>query len=328
VTRFVLARLADYSDEALRRELRRVARLVPDRILTRKAFDAHARVRAQTVADRFGGWRAALAAAGLGARYSGAVITEKRRRRISRHMTDDELLAELRDLAAALGQATVTRKDVDLHGRVGSYVYFTRFGAWGEALRRAGLAQTRGTRRFADDDLAANMRAVWTHLGRQPHAADMARAPSRISARTYQQRFGSWRGALVAFVAFAAGKRKRYVPRAASVEVTPPHATRCYARRRKTPVGAVDDAGAGGRPGRVAGGRRGRLVPLGLRYAILERDRFRCLACGRSPATHAGLALHVDHVVPWSKGGATSAENLRTLCAECNIGRGAGRWES
>lgn len=32
--------------------------------------------------------------------------------------------------------------------------------------------------------------------------------------------------------------------------------------------------------------------------------------------------LHVDHIMPWSKGGKTTFENLHTLCADCNIGRG------
>lgn len=350
MTEFVLEPLSDTSDRALLRELRRVARLVPAHPptragaptrtgahmragarakpipLTRKLFDAHARVSAETVAGRFGGWQAALEAAGLGHRWSGAVITEKRRAKRSRFMTDEELLAELRGLAQRLGKPALTRREFDNHAAIGSYVYFTRFGAWGEALRRAGLAQTRGTRRFGDTDLADNLRTVWTRLGRQPAAADMSRAPSRISARTYQTRFGSWRRALTAFVAFAAGKRKRYVPRAASLEITPPHRTRSYARRRKTQVAGAPGAhgGAVGWQGRLPPERRGRAVPLGLRFEIIERDHFRCVACGRGPATHRGLMLHVDHIVPWSKGGMTVAENLRALCVECNLGRGDG----
>jgi 5-methylcytosine-specific restriction endonuclease McrA len=30
----------------------------------------------------------------------------------------------------------------------------------------------------------------------------------------------------------------------------------------------------------------------------------------------------VDHIVPWSKGGETILENLRTLCSKCNLGKG------
>lgn len=320
MTRFVLSRLADTSDAALLRELRRVARLVPGSVLTRRGFDARARVRSGTLCARFGGWREALAAAGLGGRYSGAVVTEKRRAKRSRFMTDGELLRELRAQSLGRGEETVTKRAFDLHAPVGSHVYLLRFGSWGEALRLAGLPQTRGTRRFDDKDLADNLRAVWTHLGRQPYASDMARPPSRISARTYHMRFGSWRRALAAFVAFAAGKRKRYVPRATSLAVVPPHATRSYALRRKSPVATA----AGAWKGRVPDAKRSRVVPAGLRFEVIERDHFRCVACGRGPATHRGAILHIDHIVPWSKGGLTAAENLRTLCAECNLGRGNG----
>lgn len=56
-----------------------------------------------------------------------------------------------------------------------------------------------------------------------------------------------------------------------------------------------------------------------LRYEILERDNYRCVICGRS--AEDGVVLHVDHIIPVSKGGKTVAENLRTLCADCNIGK-------
>ena len=59
-----------------------------------------------------------------------------------------------------------------------------------------------------------------------------------------------------------------------------------------------------------------------LRYRVLERDRFTCRACGASPAKDSGVSLHIDHIVPWSKGGKTTLDNLQTLCAKCNLGKG------
>jgi 5-methylcytosine-specific restriction endonuclease McrA len=53
----------------------------------------------------------------------------------------------------------------------------------------------------------------------------------------------------------------------------------------------------------------------------LQRDRFTCCACGASPALSPGVELHVDHIVPWSKGGETGLENLQTLCSVCNLGK-------
>lgn len=54
----------------------------------------------------------------------------------------------------------------------------------------------------------------------------------------------------------------------------------------------------------------------------MQRDGFRCVTCGRSPATHRGLVLHLDHEVPFSKAGRTEMANLKTVCADCNLGKG------
>jgi 5-methylcytosine-specific restriction endonuclease McrA len=64
-------------------------------------------------------------------------------------------------------------------------------------------------------------------------------------------------------------------------------------------------------------------VPLRLRLKVLERDNFTCVLCGKTPALVPGTVLHIDHIVPFSKGGKTIAANLRTLCSLCNLGRGS-----
>ena len=61
-----------------------------------------------------------------------------------------------------------------------------------------------------------------------------------------------------------------------------------------------------------------------LRYEILQRDGFRCVACGRT--ADDGVKLHVDHIVPVAKGGKTEESNLQTLCEECNLGKGSKTW--
>jgi hypothetical protein len=58
-----------------------------------------------------------------------------------------------------------------------------------------------------------------------------------------------------------------------------------------------------------------------LRFITLRRDNFKCVKCGRSPATDPSVVLHVDHKVAWSNGGETTIENLQTLCSVCNIGK-------
>lgn len=76
-----------------------------------------------------------------------------------------------------------------------------------------------------------------------------------------------------------------------------------------------------GRPSRKDAGK-GRDPSPRLRYRVLERDHFTCQACGASPAKDSSVSLHIDHIIPWSKGGRTTLENLQTLCARCNLGKG------
>ena len=58
-----------------------------------------------------------------------------------------------------------------------------------------------------------------------------------------------------------------------------------------------------------------------LRYQVLKRDNFKCCACGASPAKDPSVELHIDHIIPWAKGGETVIENLQTLCSKCNLGK-------
>lgn len=62
-------------------------------------------------------------------------------------------------------------------------------------------------------------------------------------------------------------------------------------------------------------------LAAGLRFQVFVRDEFRCRYCGR--AAEDAIILHVDHVIPRSKGGSDSVDNLVTACAECNLGKGA-----
>ena len=60
-------------------------------------------------------------------------------------------------------------------------------------------------------------------------------------------------------------------------------------------------------------------VPEAIRYDVLVRDGRKCLLCGRTPKD--GIRLEVDHILPRSKGGSNSMDNLQTLCAPCNRGK-------
>ena len=60
---------------------------------------------------------------------------------------------------------------------------------------------------------------------------------------------------------------------------------------------------------------------LRLRFLVMRRDHFSCRHCGASPAKDQGVELHVDHVIPWEKGGPTTLGNLQTPCTRCNLGK-------
>ncbi len=66
----------------------------------------------------------------------------------------------------------------------------------------------------------------------------------------------------------------------------------------------------------VAGQRA--LMTTKLRNFIKERDGHSCQQCSVSVAVEPHLLLEVDHILPVSRGGLTTPENLQALCWRCN----------
>ena len=198
------------------------------------------------------------------------------------------------------------------------------------ALRKAGVQQVPHGRRYAENEIFENLLNVWTHYGRPPTVSEMNRPPSVVGSNVYIKRYVRWRDALKVFIARAnsevdgplsAESRGERSP-TAEVPATSPSVV-FATNELKTHV--------------ISSGRQPRLTRstatntqpedrrapnIGLRFKVLQRDNFKCVLCGDHPARNADCVLHVDHLIPWSKGGKTSEENLRTLCATCNIGRG------
>lgn len=71
----------------------------------------------------------------------------------------------------------------------------------------------------------------------------------------------------------------------------------------------------------VAGQRA--LMTSKLRQHIKERDGFTCKQCGASVHEEPNLLLEIDHIIPVSKGGLTTEDNLQTLCWRCNRSKGS-----
>lgn len=284
VPKFELERLTSYDDESLLAEVRRVSAIVPGCTLTTTAFAEHAKVHVSTLYGRFGNWEAVLKAAGLGDRFEG------------REWSRDEVIETLKKVSAQLGRSNVSLRDAEKMAGITFRPIARHFGSFRAALKAAGLTEATSGKRYTDEECFENLLSVWTALGRQPYYAEMKSAPSRVGPKAYVRRWGSWRAALAAFIERVNADEVEVAP----VEVPHTAAIASEQPRRQT----------------------SREIPLGLRYKVLVRDRFRCVLCGRSPATHPEVALHVDHFLAWSNGGETVIENLRALCSDCNLGKG------
>ena len=55
-----------------------------------------------------------------------------------------------------------------------------------------------------------------------------------------------------------------------------------------------------------------------IRIEIISRDGKKCRYCGTTKGP-----FHIDHVLPRSRGGSDSHENLVVACAACNMSKGA-----
>ncbi len=171
------------------------------------------------------------------------------------------------------------------------------FGSWSNALLEADIKQTKHSKRYTDEECFENLLEVWTYYGRQPKHQEMKQEPSKVGSKAYISRWGSWTKALYAFVERVNNDSSD------SVISSPP--TMEIEKSNPKNISSEDK----------------RDIRLGLRYDILKRDSFKCVICGQSPATNHNTTLHIDHIVPFSKGGKTNIENLRTLCKHCNLGK-------
>lgn len=68
-------------------------------------------------------------------------------------------------------------------------------------------------------------------------------------------------------------------------------------------------------------------ITQSVRLCVLKRDREQCVYCGARANTFrpGGMPIrrmHVDHLVPYSRGGSCDDWNLACTCDRCNLYKG------
>ena len=219
----------------------------------------------------------------------------------TRNVPDDDLIKDLVTVAKKLNKNSVTMAEYNQEGKYNSATYHRRFSSWTNALEKAGLQETK-IHNIPEEDLFRNIEEVWTKLGRQPRYEEVKKPLSKYHAATYGRRFGNWGKALEKFVAYINADELNEEE---------------SANHSPNKVNSVDDTLVKNFKHKTK-----RDISERLRFRILMRDGFTCKKCGRSPVKEMGVELHVDHIIPWSKGGETLPENLETKCSRCNLGKG------
>jgi hypothetical protein len=205
--------------------------------------------------------------------------------------SEQTLIKELQRLARALGKDTLSRRDIDQHGKMSSAVVLKRFGSLRQALQAAGLRPTRFMK-ASEEELLNLLEEVWVtsleRFGRRPERADLKTLGSPVSADTIVRRFGSWKKALIATAERADQDRPSGLEK-------PPEPTRLPSTSTRS--------------GRAT-------LSVRKRFFVLKRDLYRCRLCKAT-----GVPLEVDHIVPSARGGTDALDNLQALCIPCNRGK-------
>ena len=293
------------SDEELLGDILQVAKKLGKATLTRKEYKENGgKYSYSTIANRFGGWIKALDKCGLipndNQLNNQTVVHNHKRKDISNY----ELIDDIKKASLLLNKATFSSEEYNRIGSFSKNLVLRRFKTWNNALAASGLKpyEVPSGVRIDEYSLLNEIERMWIELGRQPTTTDIKQGYSKYSLHAYERRFGSWRKALEAFIAYMNGELE-VEEKGDNDEIIIPL--------------TIDGQSQNDRSSHMTN----RSISLRQRFLVMKRDNFKCCMCGRSPATTPGLELHIDHIIPWSKGGETVIDNLQTLCSDCNLGK-------
>lgn len=278
------------SDDALLADIRRVAQLTNSDWLTGSTYAKHGEYSYNTIRLRFHSWNNAMQLAGF------SLPSKAKRSALSQVERDNIYLDDVRRVAAQLNKSTITSSEYAQHGQFERTYLAHKWKSWANVLKQAGLQPTSyHTAGIDESDLLREIGRLWEEKGTQPTCSDVRNGLLKYGLTTYTRRFGSWNNALRRFLEFCDEPQPLE-----AIEPQPTATTSTEPIYRHT---------------------TSRDVNLRLRYKVMLRDNFKCCCCGKSPATHPNIILHIDHIVPWSESGETTIDNLQTLCQDCNLGK-------
>lgn len=300
------------SDEELLTDMKRVAEKLKTNTLTRQNYRKHGRYASATVIKHFGRWNKALELCGMQLNVHQLAASLGKHEHLS--VDTDELLDDIKRVAVLLGKETISSLEYGKHGIYSRSLCTKRFPSWNDALQQAGLRPFKRVlnRRLDDEDMLKEIERIWIQLGRQPTSSDMKAGISLYSLDAYREHFGSWRGALQAFIKYINGEEPIVEFISEEEPTTEVISSRKSTSEESTVIQSQTDTPRHRTP---------RDVNYRLRFKVMQRDNFRCCLCGASPAKDSSVELHVDHIFPWAKGGETTMDNLQTLCSVCNLGK-------
>jgi 5-methylcytosine-specific restriction endonuclease McrA len=278
-------------ENELLEDLIRVSKLLERNQISTKEYNQLGNFTSATYKNRFGSFSLALVKAGLSPLNNRDVPKEK-------------LLDDLARVITETGNKHISRAEYVKYGKYSFEPFRRIFGTWRKTIESAGFEPR--NQNTSDIDCFINLENVWTTLGRQPRISDMVKPLSKLSSKVYSNKFGTWSKALEAFVENINSEVQN--ENINSEETNTENETfknQISGQRHKTK----------------------REIGWRLRFLVLRRDNFKCVSCGKSPATDLNTELHVDHIKPWDKYGETEIQNLQTLCKICNIGKSNLNWK-
>lgn len=287
------------TDEEILTDILETAKRLGKDYISISLYKANGKYSQTAIQAHFGTWKNALQLAGL--------RTERNHSEM-KVISDEEYYSDLRRVACILNLHTVPYEAYKEYGQYSAEHIFNRFGKWSTVLENAGLESTGFSKdKISEQECFDEIERMWRLLGRQPTSTDVInKGVCKYSIDTFKRRFGGWRKALEAFVAYINTTDNEYEPSLKVLEETESKPCNMPAKE-ETVTSPIHHTS--------------RNINTRLRFKVLSRDNFKCCACGASPAKDPSVELHVDHIIPWSQGGETIIDNLQTLCSKCNLGK-------